>query len=45
VDIEEAVSLIQPPRANDEPTRRYDSPRAIANFSHILILPDEQTRI
>jgi hypothetical protein len=44
VDVEEPISLIQPPRANDEPIRRYDS-RRIATFSHILILREEQARI
>ena len=34
----------EPPGANDEPIRRDDS-CAIAMFSHILILADEQARI
>ena len=34
----------EPPAANDEPIRRDDS-CAIAMFSHILILADEQARI
>jgi hypothetical protein len=38
VDIEVAIRLIQPPRADDETVRR-DHSRAIGPFSHVAILP------